>query len=275
MQWCLLFRNCVRGFGAVVAPLALGLLVAGCGAELNEARVSPGSGSGGSPATTASLGMQPSTEAAPPAEGRKSAKLLREVKALEGKSATPGGEGYRIGSQDVLEISVFQAPDLTKTVQVAESGTINLPLVGDVKAGGVTARELEQELKARYGSRYLHNPQVSVFVREYNSQRVTVEGAVERPGVYPYRGQITLVQLMATAGGLKDVADGSEVMVFRTSTGKREAARFDIDEIKAGRAPDPPVMQGDVVIVGTSTAKKFYNDLMKSLPVVGVFRGFI
>ena len=84
----------------------------------------------------------------------------------------PGSEGYRIGPQDVLDISVYQAPDLTKSVQVAESGTINLPLVGDVRAGGVTARELEQDLKSKYGARYLQNPQVTVFVREYNSQRV-------------------------------------------------------------------------------------------------------
>jgi polysaccharide export outer membrane protein len=269
------FDFLLRGLGAVVVPLALSVLLAGCGAELNEARTADASAA--VPASTASLGMQPSVDgAAPPAEApRKSAKLLREVRALEGKAATPGGEGYRIGAQDVLEISVYQAPDLTKTVQVAESGTINLPLVGDVKAGGVTARELEQELKTRYGARYLRNPQVSVFVREYNSQRVTVEGAVERPGVYPYRGQLTLVQLMATAGGLKDVADGREVMVFRTSTGKREAARFDVDEIKAGRAADPAIMQGDVVIVGTSTAKKLYNDVLKTLPVLGIFRGFI
>ena len=79
------------------------------------------------------------------------------------------------------------------------------------------------------------------------------------------------VQLIATSGGLKEVADGSEVMVFRTATGAREAARFDVDEIKAGRAPDPPVMQGDVVIVGTSAAKKLYNDIMKALPMVGMF----
>jgi polysaccharide export outer membrane protein len=278
MQMRLYFEGLVRGFarslGAVGAPLALALLLAGCGAEINEARheVRPASAGSAPVGATASLGMQPSTEAAAP---RRSAKLLREVRALEGKSTGPVGEGYRIGSQDVLEISVFQAPDLTKTVQVAESGTINLPLVGDVRAGGVTARELEQELKARYGKRYLHNPQVSVFVREYNSQRVTVEGAVERPGVYPYRGQITLVQLMATAGGMKDVADGSEVMVFRTASGKREAARFDVDEIKAGRAADPAIMQGDVVIVGTSTAKKFYNDILKTLPVIGLFTVFI
>lgn len=259
----------LRGIRVLLAPIAMALALCGCGADLNEATMA--SGPGTPTAVTASLGAPPPQSAPSSAEQRKSAKLLREVRELESKSAATGGDGYRIGPQDVLEISIYQAPDLTKSVQVAESGTINLPLVGDVRAGGVTARELEQDLKKKYGVRYLQNPQVTVFVREYNSQRVTVEGAVNSPGVYPYRGKMSLVQLIATSGGLKEVADGSEVMVFRTATGKREAARFDVDEIKAGRAPDPAIMQGDVVIVGTSAAKKLYNDLLKALPMVGMF----
>jgi polysaccharide biosynthesis/export protein len=251
-----------------VAPVFTALVLAGCGASLNEG---PSASTTGTPAAaTAGLGVPPPAESAATGSARRSAKLLREVRVLEGMG-TPGSEGYRIGPQDVLDISVYQAPDLTKSVQVAESGTINLPLVGDVRAGGVTARELEQDLKSKYGARYLQNPQVTVFVREYNSQRVTVEGAVERPGVYPYRGRVSLLQLIATAGGLKDVADGSEVLVFRTATGKREAARFNIDDIKTGTASDPPIMQGDVVIVGVSSAKKFYNDVLKALPMVGAF----
>lgn len=256
---------------AAIAPGVVALAIGGCGTVLNEATSASVAPTG----PTASLGAQPSADnLPPPATTKTSAKLLREVRALESKT-TPGTEGYRIGPQDVLDISVYQAPDLTKSVQVAESGTINLPLVGDVTAGGVTARELERELKNKYGARYLQDPQVTVFVREYNSQRVTLEGAVERPGVYPYRGPVSLLQLVATAGGMKEVADGTEVMVFRTATGKREAARFDVDEIKAGRAADPPIMQGDVVIVGVSTVKKFYNDILKSLPVVGMFGGLL
>jgi polysaccharide export outer membrane protein len=80
-----------------------------------------------------------------------------------------------------------------------------------------------------------------------------------------------LLQLVATGGGLSEVANGSDVMVFRTATGAKQAAKFDIDEIKAGRATDPPIMQGDVVIVNASTGKKLYQDIMKALPLVGVF----
>jgi polysaccharide export outer membrane protein len=257
---------------AIIAPALVAIALSGCGGStLTEGFTS--SGTSALPGATASLGVPPS-EAEPPPTIKKSAKLLREVRALE-STATPGSEGYRIGPQDVVEISIYQAPDLTKTVQVAEGGTINLPLVGDVRAGGITARELEHELKAKYGARYLQDPQVSVFVREYNSQRVTLEGAIGRPGILPYKGPTTLLQVVASAGGMKDVADGSEVMVFRTANGKKEAARFDMDAIMAGTAQDPPILQGDVIIVGTSTVKKLYSDIMKSLPVLGFFGGLI
>ncbi len=270
------FDLLIRRVGAMAAPALLIVMLAGCGSGFNEGVTALDSGT--STGATASLGIQPpstnESSVAPKASAKASAKLVREVRALE-STVTPGSDGYRIGPQDVLEISVFQAPELAKSVQVAETGMINLPLVGDVQAGGVTARQLEQDLKAKYGTRYLQNPQITVFIREFNSQRVTLEGAVERPGVYPYRGPSTLLQLVASAGGMKEVADGSEVMVFRTANGRKEAARFDVDAIKSGRASDPAILQGDVVIVGTSAIKKLYQDVLKSLPVVGMFGGLL
>lgn len=257
---------------AVIAPCLVALALTGCGNSLTEEFTS--SGASVPTGSTASLGAPLPQGSEPASAPKKSAKLLREVRALESTS-TPGDDGYRIGPQDVIEISIYQAPDLTKTVQVAEGGLINLPLVGDVRAGGITARELEHELKKKYGARYLQNPQVSVFVREFNSQRVTLEGAIGRPGIFPYKGPTTLLQAVANAGGMKEVADGSEVMVFRTANGKKEAARFDLDAIMAGTAQDPPILQGDVIIVGTSTLKKLYSDIVKSLPVVGFFGGLI
>lgn len=267
-------RSFMRWAAAIMAPTVMALTLSGCGSNTLTGEFAS-SGASAPPGATASLGAPlPGDGEAPPPPAKKSAKLLREIRTLE-STVTPGSEGYRIGPQDVIEISIYQAPDLTKTVQVAEGGLINLPLVGDVRAGGITARELEHELKAKYGARYLQNPQVSVFVREFNSQRVTLEGAIGRPGVLPYKGPTTLLQVVASAGGMKDVADGSEVMVFRTANGKKEAAPFDLDAIMAGTAQDPPILQGDVVIVGTSTVKKLYSDIVKSLPVFGFFGGLI
>jgi polysaccharide export outer membrane protein len=249
--------------------IAFGTMLAACGGSLNDGITSSVESE---PSVTAGLGAPPlATDARPRVVRAKvSPSMAKDILSLESQS-TPGSDGYRIGPQDVLDISVYQAPDLTKTVQVAETGTVNLPLVGDVLAGGLSARDLERSLKGKLSEKYFQNPQVTVFIREYNSQRVTVEGSVRSPGVYPYRGPTYLLQLVATAGGLSDIADGSDVMIFRTAAGAKQAAKFDIDEIKAGRAANPPVMQGDIVIVNASTGKKLYQDIMKALPLVGVF----
>ena len=84
---------------------------------------------------------------------------------------------YKIGPLDTLDISVFQVPDLTKSVQVSGTGTINLPLVGEIAVAGRTAQEVERDLTSRLGAKYLQNPQVTVYVKDYNSQRVTITGA--------------------------------------------------------------------------------------------------
>ncbi len=258
-----------RWLGMFLLTVAVTATLAACGSIVNDSVTSSVQSE---PSMTAGLGAPSfATNEAPRAiKVKASPGLAKELQSLE-SIGTPGSEGYRIGPQDVLSISVYQAADLTKQVQVAETGTINLPLVGDVQAGGITARELERSLKAKLSEKYFQNPQVTVFIQEYNSQRVIVEGSVRGPGVYPYRGPTTLLQLVAQAGGLSDVANGSEVMIFRTTKGTKQAAKFDIDEIKAGRAENPPVMQGDIVIVNASFGKKFYQDVMKALPLVGVF----
>ena len=199
----------------------------------------------------------------PPASAAKAAEALTAV-------ATPGNEGYKIGPQDVVEVSVFKAPELSKSVQVADTGTINMPLLGEVPAAGRTAQEVERDLAAKLGAKYLQKPQVTVFVKEYNSQRVTLEGAVKKPGVYPVRGRMTLLQLVATAEGFGDTAEQT-VVVFRNSNGKRSAARFDVAEIRSGAIQDPVILSGDVIIAPTSAMKEAYGTFLKALPLASVF----
>lgn len=184
--------------------------------------------------------------------------------------ATPGNSAYKIGAQDVLEFSVFKVPELSRSVQVADSGTANLPLVGEVVVAGKTSNELERDLAQKLGAKYLQNPQVTVLVKEYNSQRVTLDGAVARPGVYPIRGKTSLLQMIATAGGLDPNSD-STVVVFRQVNGKRAAAKFDVADIRSGVAQDPSMQPGDVVVAGTSSAKEALNNVLKVLPLAGVF----
>jgi polysaccharide export outer membrane protein len=181
--------------------------------------------------------------------------------------AKPGNAAYKIGPLDVVDITVFNVPDLAKTVQVAEDGTINYPLIGEVPAAGKTAHDLEQALTAKLGAKYLRNPQVTVLIKEYNSQRVTVEGSVKTSGVYAIKGSTSLMQVIAMAGDVDSSTDSGDIVVFRTIDGARSAARFDIDSIKAGKAEDPQVLPGDVVVVDSSATKVALHNVLMALPL--------
>jgi len=190
--------------------------------------------------------------------------------------ATPGSNGYEIGPLDVLDVSVFKVPDLTKTVQVADDGTINFPLVGDMKAAGKTVRELERDLTQKLDAKYLKSPQVTIFVRENNSQRVTVEGSVKTSGVFPLKGRTSLMQILAISGGVNTDTASGDVVVFRMIEGRRSAAKFDVEAIQAGKADDPQLLSGDVIVVDTSATKVALGNIMKVLPLAttaAVFSG--
>lgn len=204
-------------------------------------------------------------------DGARQSPLHRKATPSDAPGASPeASAAYRIGPQDVLEISVFKVPELSRSAQVSERGTLNLALVGEIRAAGHTAQDVERDLGKRLGAKYLREPQVTVLVKEYNSQRFTVEGAVRKPGVFAYRGQATLLQAIAMAEGLDAVSDSS-IVVFRMVEGKRAAARFDIDKIRRGTVDDPAIKAGDVVVVPSSTAKETFNTILKALPLAGIF----
>jgi polysaccharide biosynthesis/export protein len=179
----------------------------------------------------------------------------------------PGNAAYKIGPMDVLEISVFRVQDLTKVVQVSDVGTIDYPLVGEFRAAGKTAHQLEGEVAKKLGDKYVQKPQVSVLVREYNSQRITIEGSVRNPGVFPMKGSTSLVSAIAMAGGIDSTVASGDIIVFRTIDGVRSAARFDIEMVKKGTAPDPHLQPNDVLIVDTSSTKVALNNVLRFLPL--------
>ena len=202
--------------------------------------------------------------------GQRPNEQVAAVAALTSVS-TPPATSYQVGPLDVIEISVFKVPELSKVVQVSEAGTINYPLVGEVDTAGKTARDIERSLTKSLGEKYLQNPQVNVRVVEHNSSRVTVEGAVKQPGVFPLKGSMTLLQAIATAQGLdRSVSDG-EVLVFRQVNGKRAAARFGISDIRKGVAGDPQLQAGDVVVASSSALKETFSGFLKALPLAGAF----
>lgn len=183
---------------------------------------------------------------------------------------------YRIGPFDGLDIVVYQAPDLSRELAVDASGFINMPLIGQVPAAGRTTRELQAELVAILSQKYMQSPQVSVSVREFASQRVTVDGAVMLPGVYPIRGRTTLLQVVAMARGPNPkFANERQVVIFRNVGGERMAARFDLIAIRSGTADDPEVFGNDVVVVDSSGTRSVLGDIVGALPIVSVFRPFL
>ncbi len=124
-------------------------------------------------------------------------------------------EDYRIGPEDLLEISVFEDEKLNKTVRVSSQGQITLPLIGTLRVKGLTAGDLERELRELLAEKYLQNPNVNVFIKEYRNQRIAVMGAVEKPGVFDITGQRTILDMLGMAGGLKEDA-GQTLFLIRS-----------------------------------------------------------
>jgi len=182
-----------------------------------------------------------------------------------------GVSDYRIGPQDLLEISVFQVPDLNRTLRVNTVGQISLPLAGVIQAGGKTAQELESSIAKSLSEKFLQNPQVTVFIKEYSSQRVTMEGAIARPGIYPLTGRTSLLQCIAMGGGFNPLADLKGVVVFRQVEGKKMAAVFDIKAIRAGNADDPLVYGDDIIVVDQNGTKSALRTFIQTIPILNVF----
>ncbi|HEV2533295.1 polysaccharide biosynthesis/export family protein [Phenylobacterium sp.] len=174
---------------------------------------------------------------------------------------TPGATEYRIGPADQLDINVSQLPELTKVVEVGPGGKILLPLVGQVQASGRTPVELSDDIAAALKKKYMKDPIVVVSVKEAQGDKITVDGAVTKPGVYPLAGPTTLLQAVALAQGPDPkLANPKRVAIFRTVGGQRRSAFYDLTQIRTGRAEDPAIYGNDIVVVDTSGAKSFMQN---------------
>ena len=184
-------------------------------------------------------------------------------------------KAYRIGPGDMIGVQVFQEPELSSDkVQVDDVGRIQLPLAGDILAAGLTAPELSAAIAERLGRNYIRNPQVVVSVVATREQSVAVEGEVKMPGVYKVTASDTLLSAIARAQSPTNVARLDEIIIFRTVNGRRMGARFDLGDIRAGRAADPQVLGGDVIVVGFSSLKGVYRDILQAAPLLNIFTQF-
>lgn len=181
---------------------------------------------------------------------------------------------YRVGASDLLAVKVFGDDRLQRDVRVNNAGEVSLPLVGKLSVGGKTVDEVQAQVEDAYRARYLQNPQVSVLVTERARERVTVEGAVASPGIYPITTHLTLLQAVALAKGPTTVADQKDLFVYRTIGGERHVARFDLDAIREDRSPDPELVAEDIVVVTESGAKVWLRRLVEVTPLLGVWTLF-
>lgn len=179
------------------------------------------------------------------------------VPVLFACATTPGPEEpalddveYVLGAEDVIEVSVYQAPELSRTIPIRPDGRISLPLVGEVIASGLTARELGAKLERRLGA-YVQDARVTVIVTEVHAPRIYVLGEVVRPGAYPVRGRMDLLQAIALAGGLGDFANPRRiVLIRRTKDGEiRRVLNYSRLVSASSSASPPVVLPGDTIYV--------------------------
>ncbi len=177
-----------------------------------------------------------------------------------------------ISRADRLSVTVFREPDLSVTdVLVDDSGTVALPLIGSVNAGGrsieAVAADIENKLRP-----YLRNPQVAVVVKQSATKHITVAGSVMEPGRFEVEGPVTLLQAIALARGPSQVAALDQALIFRTQGTQKTAARFDLRQIERGKAEDPQVLPGDTVAIGSSKFKTAWRDTILTLRSFNIFR---
>ncbi|MCA1586064.1 MAG: polysaccharide export protein [Acidobacteria bacterium] len=181
--------------------------------------------------------------------------------ALNGAPPLSAQADYVVGAQDVLTINVWEQADLSGRFTVETDGTFTFPLIGRLKAGGLTLREVEAELKKRLVDGFFKNPQVSVTVDQYRSQRVFVVGEVRQPGTYPLTGDMTLIEVLAKAGSTTDQAAG-EALIVRTTPGQKVTGpvlpnegetvidRVELQALQSGTSRlQVPLRDGDTIIV--------------------------
>jgi polysaccharide export outer membrane protein len=174
---------------------------------------------------------------------------------------------YLVGPFDKLKIDVFGVEDLQKEVQTDAGGRFSFPLIGVVEASGHTPGEIQQDVERRL-ARYVRDPQVTVNLSQTVSQVVTVDGEVNKPGLYPVLGNMTLIRAVATAGGTSELAKLEDVVVFRRVDGQRYAALYNLKAIRLGNYLDPEIYPNDVIIVGQSSARRLFRDILAASPLL-------
>lgn len=209
--------------------------------------------------------------------GREPLQSTQRLTVVDGASAMPAPERRDLvaadrpallGPLDLLEIDVFNVPELRRTVQVDGNGRISVPLLGEFTVSGKTAQELGREIETGLRGRYVRNPEVTINVRNPVSQVVTIDGQVVEPGLYPVTNQTTLMRAIAAAKGLSEFARLDDVVVLRTVAGQRMAGLYNVTAIRRGAYDDPEIYPNDVIVVGDSPQRRLFRDIATVAPLL-------
>ena len=186
---------------------------------------------------------------------------------------TQSAGDYVIGAQDVLSIAVYDQTDIGGKYAVELDGSFTFPLVGRVQAGGLTIRNFEGELKKRLADGFFKNPQVTVAIEQYRSQRVFVTGEVRSPGAYPLTGDMTLIEALAKAGSTTSNASEEVVVVRGTkgvdgpiaidAAGDKEILRFNLKDLQSGAAAvrNIDLRDGDTIYVARAELVYIFGEV--------------
>jgi polysaccharide export outer membrane protein len=173
---------------------------------------------------------------------------------------------------DQIGVNVFGEDNLsTPQAVIDQAGKVSLPLIGEVQAAGLSSGQLGKEIERDLAAQFLREPHVNVVLVKSSPRVVSVEGEVKTPGVFEVQKGYTLLSALALAGSPIETAKLSEVLIFRQKDGERMGGRFNVNDIRAGRAPDPVILPGDVIVVGYDQIRGTYLDFLKTAPLLGAF----
>jgi polysaccharide export outer membrane protein len=188
--------------------------------------------------------------------------LISVFGLLGAQTRTGSGQSYEylIGAKDLLEISVFEVPELNITVRVSENGMVTLPLLGEVKAEGLNRADLEKRIAALLEKNYLKNAQVTIFIKEFQSKKISVMGAVKDPGMHDLIGRQSLLQIISMAGGLSEQASDTVIIFRQFKSVPSQSLVIKLDDVllKADPRYNIPIFPGDVINVPGSQFLDIY-----------------
>ncbi len=145
---------------------------------------------------------------------------------------SPGAQDYVLGEGDVITINVYEHPDLSNTVRISGEGTVNMPLIGKVRAADLSMDDLEADIEKRLADGYIVNPQVNIFIEEFRSRKATILGEIDSPGLYEITGQTSLLEIISNAGGLTpDAADTAIIHRQPLESEKDEVKRINLKQL--------------------------------------------